>query len=413
MSFVSYAQNCEDVMLWRALKDVNNGFYIDVGAAWPVEHSVTKAFYDRGWHGINIEPNPIHHASLANERQRDINLQLAVGAIKGSLTINLVGATGLSTLDCAIANKHQTDGWGIVQQTVSIVTLAEVCLQYVPPGQEIHFLKVDVEGFEEQALKGHSWTKYRPWIVLVEATLPMTQQESYEAWEPILLNANYCFAYADGLNRYYVAKEHVGLAFQLKYPPNVFDSFVLIDQQNAEAKFQQAQEKLSQAETKSKQAQEKLIQAEVREQQLKEQLVQAEIKVKQAEAMVNQKAAYLEAVYISTSWRITAPFRWTVIQAQLLSKHGLPSRLKALAKKILCKVAREILRRPDVHYRLLRLTHRLGLYYYLKRLQSRVTDGVFQSLSGVPLEVEELSPFARRIHARLKIACSRKENEEA
>lgn len=64
MSFISYAQNYEDVMLWRALKHIANGFYIDVGAAWPDKHSVTKAFYDRGWRGINIEPNPVHHASL-------------------------------------------------------------------------------------------------------------------------------------------------------------------------------------------------------------------------------------------------------------------------------------------------------------------------------------------------------------
>jgi len=57
MTFVSYAQNYEDVMLWRALKHIENGFYIDVGAAWPSEHSVTKLFYDEGWRGINIEPN--------------------------------------------------------------------------------------------------------------------------------------------------------------------------------------------------------------------------------------------------------------------------------------------------------------------------------------------------------------------
>ena len=44
MTFVSYAQNMEDVMLWRALKDVDQGFYVDVGANDPNVHSVTKAF---------------------------------------------------------------------------------------------------------------------------------------------------------------------------------------------------------------------------------------------------------------------------------------------------------------------------------------------------------------------------------
>ena len=44
MPFVSHAQNFEDVMLWRALGDVKQGFYVDVGAADPVDMSVTKAF---------------------------------------------------------------------------------------------------------------------------------------------------------------------------------------------------------------------------------------------------------------------------------------------------------------------------------------------------------------------------------
>ena len=57
MTFISYAQNFEDVMLWRALRGVENGSYIDVGAADPEVHSVTAAFYKRGWRGVNVEPN--------------------------------------------------------------------------------------------------------------------------------------------------------------------------------------------------------------------------------------------------------------------------------------------------------------------------------------------------------------------
>ncbi|RQU92579.1 FkbM family methyltransferase, partial [Burkholderia cenocepacia] len=48
MTLISFAQNQEDVMLWRALGHVHNGFYIDVGAADPVDLSVTKLFYDHG-----------------------------------------------------------------------------------------------------------------------------------------------------------------------------------------------------------------------------------------------------------------------------------------------------------------------------------------------------------------------------
>ena len=48
MPNVSYAQNREDVLLSRVLPGPV-GSYIDVGAADPVELSVTKWFYDRGW----------------------------------------------------------------------------------------------------------------------------------------------------------------------------------------------------------------------------------------------------------------------------------------------------------------------------------------------------------------------------
>ena len=91
---------------------------------------------------------------------------------------------------------------------------------------------------EESVLRGNDWTLYRPWIVLVEATLPMSQVESYASWEPILLNAGYQFVYADGLNRFYLANERAGLQEAFKYPPNVFDGFLLSAQQEAETKAQ-------------------------------------------------------------------------------------------------------------------------------------------------------------------------------
>ena len=46
-AFRSYAQNFEDLMLYRAL-GVERGFYIDIGAQHPEVDSVSKAFFDRG-----------------------------------------------------------------------------------------------------------------------------------------------------------------------------------------------------------------------------------------------------------------------------------------------------------------------------------------------------------------------------
>ena len=54
----SYAQNFEDVILWRALKDVDRGFYVDIGAQDPITDSVSLCFYEAGWRGVHVEPSP-------------------------------------------------------------------------------------------------------------------------------------------------------------------------------------------------------------------------------------------------------------------------------------------------------------------------------------------------------------------
>jgi hypothetical protein len=79
---VSYSQNAEDVRLWRVFHTIVDGFYVDVGAADPYVDSVTRMFYERGWSGINIEPNPCFE-SLAEARTRDVNLRVAVGESDG------------------------------------------------------------------------------------------------------------------------------------------------------------------------------------------------------------------------------------------------------------------------------------------------------------------------------------------
>ena len=78
MPLVSYAQNREDVLLYRALSGQSKGFYIDVGANDPTVCSITKSFYDMGWNGINIEPVRGVFQRLADHRTRDINLNIGI-----------------------------------------------------------------------------------------------------------------------------------------------------------------------------------------------------------------------------------------------------------------------------------------------------------------------------------------------
>ena len=223
MPFVSYAQNYEDVLLWRALRHVEDGFYVDVGAADPIEHSVTRAFYERGWTGVNIEPVTSYFERLVADRPRDLNLLVLAGAQPGLGTIHVISGTGLSTMDAEFASRHAEKGRSSTPETLPIVPLRGILSTH--GDRPIHFLKIDVEGAERAVLEGVDFELTRPWIVVVEATEPETQIRTDHLWADLLLTKGYSFVVFDGLNCFYVAEEHANLKEVLALPPNDFDNF--------------------------------------------------------------------------------------------------------------------------------------------------------------------------------------------
>ncbi|MCW8445467.1 FkbM family methyltransferase [Fluoribacter gormanii] len=228
MSFVSFAQNFEDVMLWRALKHVQNGFYIDIGAQHPVIDSVSKAFYDKGWRGIHIEPVPEFVELLRNARPDETVLQIALSDHNGLLDFNIIPGTGLSTAVDRIAESHLNE-LGFHSQKAQVPTLTLQSAMSTLVENDVHWMKIDVEGFEKQVLSGWDYTSLRPWIIVIEATVPHSSKINYAQWEPLLIAADYLFVYFDGLNRFYVAKEHPELMDAFISPPNIFDQWQLTE----------------------------------------------------------------------------------------------------------------------------------------------------------------------------------------
>lgn len=213
-------------MLWRALKHVQNGVYVDVGAQHPVIDSVSKAFYEHGWRGIHIEPVLEYAELLRKDRPDETVLQVALSDTEGTLELNVIPDTGLSTAVDTHAQCHQSErGFEYQKIQVPVLTLKSALKSLV--GKDVHWLKIDVEGLEEQVLKGWDSLTLRPWVMVVEATIPNSPEQDYSSWDPILTRADYQFVYFDGLNRFYVAKEHAELEGAFMSPPNVFDDMML------------------------------------------------------------------------------------------------------------------------------------------------------------------------------------------
>jgi FkbM family methyltransferase len=219
---ISYAQNFEDVMLARVFSGRTDGFYVDVGAGDPVTLSVTKWFYDLGWSGINIEPNRSLFKKLSAGRSRDVNLECGVGASRKNAHFMEMPIPELSSFDSRVqtsAREQKTFG---TTRTVPVVPLTEILDQYAGE-RHIDFLKIDVEGWEREVLCGLDLEKYRPTVMLIESTWPETRTETQSEWDDDLLTARYTFVYFDGINRFYLANEHLHLKEHFILPPNIFD----------------------------------------------------------------------------------------------------------------------------------------------------------------------------------------------
>ncbi|HQT79300.1 MAG TPA: FkbM family methyltransferase [Rhodopila sp.] len=316
--FVSFAQNFEDVMLWRALGHIPSGFYIDIGACEPEAHSVTKAFYDRGWSGINIEPARSPFARLATARPRDSNLCLLVSDSEGARDFFLIGEeNGLSTAVPELAERHAAAGWSCQAVTVQATTLAKICDQHVR-GQ-IHFLKIDAEWSELAILRGADFKRFRPWIVLFEAKAVGDRPHAYEDCDRVLEQAEYRFLYADGLNHFWAAEEHYAeLAPHFAVPPNVFDGFVRASEVAAQAE-------MSRAEVAAADAQAQLDRTLAERDTISQELYEtnrfaAALTVERQVLLerVGSLKSHLDAVYASTSWK----FAWPVRAARRVLKGG-------------------------------------------------------------------------------------------
>jgi FkbM family methyltransferase len=226
-TFESFSQNGEDVVLWRALHQVANGRYIDVGANDPEIYSVSMGFYNRGWSGITVEPDPAFAQMQRAKRPRDLMVEAAITAEdRDAIPFHVVDGTGLSTVDPDIARSHARAGYETHDVEVTTRTMDSILEEAGWRGSDIHFMSVDTEGSERDVLESINFGIWRPWILIVEATAPLSTEPTRKMWEELILDAGYCFCLFDGVSCYYVAEERTAsLGEALGYPACAHDDY--------------------------------------------------------------------------------------------------------------------------------------------------------------------------------------------
>jgi len=387
-----------------------------VGASDPVEHSVTKAFYERGWSGISIEPLPSFHEQFQQERPRDVNLAIAAGAEDGELTLyDVPNVRGWASPDQAVAEMHRAEGHTIAELKVPVRTLAAVCAEHVRG--EIHFLKIDVEGFEGDVLRGMDFKRWRPWVLVIEATLPNSRETNHASWEHLVDTQGYRFAWFDGLNRWYVADEHPELMQHFGIQPNVFDEYIsyhldrawangeaqvaalaaseerlreLARQAEAQAQYAEQQRialedelrsEQDQREREARDAQEQIALLNERVAMKDEQLAHVHESARQLSDWARGVDERLKATLASTSWKVTRPLRGAGSLVQALRRPGL---------------ARRVVNRITANERVRRLV------IPVLRRHPAINERVSASIASIKLDPPQQAAFGVEVPEELK-----------
>jgi len=281
--FISFAQNGEDVVLHRALAGVERGVYIEVGANHPTDDSVSRSFYDRGWRGIAIEPNPAFAALYRSERPGDTVVEAAVTDASGAeITLHMIDGTGLSTIVDSVGSQHAQQGRAVHDVTVPTARLDAIVANSSFAASPIHFLMIDTEGAELDVLRSIDLSVVRPWILVIEATAPGSTRPTSSAWESIVIEAGYRFCLFDGLSRFYIADEkYSDLGDLLSYPACVFDDYVTAEEWETRSQLEHTIEEL----------------------------VDARNSLVDARNSISELTLNLDHVRGTLSWRATAPLR--------------------------------------------------------------------------------------------------------
>jgi hypothetical protein len=166
---LSFSQFGEDIVVYSLFGGRKGGYYVDIGAHDPFVLSNTAllaTFCD--WHGVNVDVDDRAIARFEQHRPNDTNVCAAIGGESSMREVTLFNVGAVNTFDPKLASNPRWAPHLREKRMVQISPLHEILDKYVPPGQKIDYLNIDIEGLDYEAVASNNWGIYRPEILTVE-----------------------------------------------------------------------------------------------------------------------------------------------------------------------------------------------------------------------------------------------------
>ena len=168
-----FSQDGEDAVLYSLItenKGFNNkGFYIDIGAHHPFRFSNTCIFYNIGWRGVNIDGTPNSMQEFQKYRPNDINIEAVISNKEEDVQYYSFMEPALNCFDKTVAEERIAKGCEL-KETINLKTknINDILDTYVPIGQTIDFINIDIEGVDYDVICSLNYEKYAPKYFIIE-----------------------------------------------------------------------------------------------------------------------------------------------------------------------------------------------------------------------------------------------------
>ena len=158
----------EDVFAKKYFKNLDKGFYVDVGAYHPYFWNNTYLLFKKNWEGINIDINHLSIELFNYARPSDYNVHSAVSntseKVKKFYTKNMINT--MSTTSESAAKSAYPKGYEV--RKIRCNKLNDIISKSKFKNIKINFLNIDTEKTELDVLKSLNFRKYQPELICVE-----------------------------------------------------------------------------------------------------------------------------------------------------------------------------------------------------------------------------------------------------
>lgn len=177
ISFSAYGEDSMVLGVLQRISSMNDGTllskntYIDVGCYHPQIDNNTFIFYNIGWRGTLVDPNPIVKSEIDKIRPDDQFLQVAVDSQAGEgefMMFSEVNTT--NTLDKEFAERLKKSSGNEIKKTITVqtITLDDVFKSHIKRFNSVPILlNIDIEGLDYKVISSYSF-EYRPLFILIE-----------------------------------------------------------------------------------------------------------------------------------------------------------------------------------------------------------------------------------------------------